>query len=335
MTILDNNNFERPAYPKVSIVIPVFNGENFLRESIDSALKQTYPNIELIIVNDGSTDGGKTEAIATSYGKSLRYLSKPNGGVASALNMAIESMTGDYFSWLSHDDLYTSDKVQLEVMALTPNKNEIAYSDYSIFTDNPNNDADRRLSQQSQQNFRYWLTIESGLHGCTLLIPRRAFDIVGRFDEALRTTQDMALWFKMAKHFNFVHVPKVLVKSRCHDAQGSRVMSAIGKLECNALFSGFISELTHEEIFEATGRSPAFGYTSIAMRMYSLGLNEAASLAARFAKLSANNISDSLSMFVKFLFARILYLIRRQIPIDWAVKFKMKIFVMRNKKTQN
>ena len=86
--------------PKVSIVIPVYNGSNFLAEAIDSALSQTYHNTEIIVVNDGSTDEGATENIALSYGNKINYYLKKNGGVASALNFGIEKMSGEYFSWL-------------------------------------------------------------------------------------------------------------------------------------------------------------------------------------------------------------------------------------------
>ena len=88
--------------PTVSIIIPVYNGSNYLQEAIDSALAQTYPNCEILVINDGSCDEGKTEAIALSYGDRIRYFKKENGGVASALNMGIRQMTGEYFSWLSH-----------------------------------------------------------------------------------------------------------------------------------------------------------------------------------------------------------------------------------------
>ena len=93
--------------PLVSIVIPVFNGENYLKDAIDSAINQTYSNCEIIVVNDGSSDA--TEKIAKSYGKKIRYYKKENGGVSTALNLGLEKMTGDYFSWLSHDDLYKRD----------------------------------------------------------------------------------------------------------------------------------------------------------------------------------------------------------------------------------
>jgi len=65
--------------PLVSIVIPVFNGANYMRQAIDSALAQTYRNTEIIVVNDGSEDNGQTEAIARSYGERIRFISKENG----------------------------------------------------------------------------------------------------------------------------------------------------------------------------------------------------------------------------------------------------------------
>ncbi len=84
--------------PLVSIIIPVYNGSNYVKEAIDSALAQTYKNIEVIVVNDGSTDN--TEKIVKSYGDKIRYFYKENGGVASALNLAIENSKGEYISWL-------------------------------------------------------------------------------------------------------------------------------------------------------------------------------------------------------------------------------------------
>ena len=99
--------------PLVSIIVPVYNGANYMREAIDSALEQTYENKEIIVVNDGSRDDGETERIALSYGDRIRYCHKENGGVSSALNLGISQMKGAYFSWLSHDDKYTPEKVAM------------------------------------------------------------------------------------------------------------------------------------------------------------------------------------------------------------------------------
>ena len=105
--------------PKVSIVIPVYNGSNYMREAIDSALAQTYENIEIIVVNDGSSDNGDTERIALEYGDRIRYFHKENGGVSSALNYGISQMTGEYFSWLSHDDVYHPEKISHQIKSLS------------------------------------------------------------------------------------------------------------------------------------------------------------------------------------------------------------------------
>jgi glycosyltransferase involved in cell wall biosynthesis len=69
--------------PRVSIILPVYNGSNYMREAIDSALAQTWPNTEVVVVNDGSRDDGATEAIARSYGDRIVFVNKPNGGVGS------------------------------------------------------------------------------------------------------------------------------------------------------------------------------------------------------------------------------------------------------------
>ncbi len=90
--------------PLVSIIIPVYNGANYVEEAIKSALAQTYKKIEVVVINDGSTD--KTEEIVKKYLKKVRYYKKTNGGVATALNFGISKARGSYISWLSHDDLY-------------------------------------------------------------------------------------------------------------------------------------------------------------------------------------------------------------------------------------
>ncbi|HBY71535.1 MAG TPA: glycosyltransferase, partial [Lachnospiraceae bacterium] len=79
-------------YPKVSIIIPAYNASNYLEESINSALEQTYQNIEVIVINDGSDDNGKTSEIARKYLSRIKYFEKENGGSSSALNFGIRKM---------------------------------------------------------------------------------------------------------------------------------------------------------------------------------------------------------------------------------------------------
>jgi glycosyltransferase involved in cell wall biosynthesis len=315
-------------HPKVSIVIPVYNGSDFLGEAINSALSQSYSNLEIVVVNDGSDDHGETERIALSYGDSIRYFSKQNGGVASALNMAIDQMTGDYFSWLSHDDLYTADKVEREMMAVfeADNAGAVIYSDYAVFTGDPRGAIPVRLPGVPPEHFRYWITVENRLHGCTLLVPRTAFARTGMFDISLRTTQDYDLWFRMASQFEFIHVPEVLVKARSHSGQGSHTMGAISLAECNTMLTRFIHQLSHREILAAAKLPLGEAYREIGAGMYRRGFNEAGKTADRLASLYTTP-SNGGFMFnhansVARLRSRIIGAIRRKVPRKLKVVVK-------------
>ena len=101
--------------PLVSIIIPLYNGSNYVEEAIKSALAQTYDNIEIVVVNDGSTDNGAGKAICEKYLDKILYFEKENGGCASALNYGIKKANGDFISWLSHDDLYFPEKVEKQI----------------------------------------------------------------------------------------------------------------------------------------------------------------------------------------------------------------------------
>lgn len=92
--------------PIYFIVILVYNSANYLREAIERALAQISPYLEVIVVNNGSTDDGKIETIAKSYGGYIRYFFKENSGVSSALNLGIRQMTGEWLAWFSQDDLF-------------------------------------------------------------------------------------------------------------------------------------------------------------------------------------------------------------------------------------
>lgn len=234
---------------KVSIVIPVYNGADYLDDAIQSALHQTYRNIEILVVNDGSNDNGATEQIVRKYEDRIRYFEKLNGGVASALNLAVEKMTGDYFSWLSHDDLYVPEKIEAQLSALhSCDSRTVSYCDYSVFEQDWRKSIPVTINAVPPSEFRYWLTTNNILHGCTLLIPRAAFKECGAFSTDLRTTQDYDLWFRMAERFQFVHLPRVLVLARSHPNQDSKRKASMAKRECNQLLIRFARGLSESEI---------------------------------------------------------------------------------------
>ncbi|MEG2993318.1 MAG: glycosyltransferase [Bacilli bacterium] len=208
--------------PKVTIVIPVYNGSNYVKEAIDSALAQTYKNIEIIVVNDGSNDEDKTRNIALSYGDKITYIEKENGGVSTALNLAINKMTGDYFSWLSHDDLYLEDKVESQIKEIQKYDDKtILYSDFRLIDLNGNILRDEFFNHEMLQEKPKYCLLRGAIIGITLLIPRQAFIDCGNFDTSLKCTQDFDLWHKMSLKYNFVHMNKIISCTRIHPSQDS------------------------------------------------------------------------------------------------------------------
>ncbi len=258
--------------PKVSIVIPVYNGSDYLKEAIDSALAQTYKNIEVIVVNDGSNDGGKTEAIAKSFKKKIRYCNKINGGVASALNAGIRLMKGAYFSWLSHDDAYYPHKIERQIHFLKDiDCDAILYGDIEYIDTHSNFIRAHTFPHTDSGKFLSYLMID-GVHGCTVLVPKKCFTHVGMFNENLITTQDVDLWFRLGEKYRFIHIPEILIKSRIHTGQGSATMSRICLKEQNELYMGMMDRLDINTVNQITDGKPGMFYRMAAKKFLQRGL---------------------------------------------------------------
>ena len=236
--------------PKVTIIIPVYNGEDYVSQAIDSALAQTYDNKEIIVINDGSTD--ESEKVIKKY-KNIKYIKKKNGGVASALNEGIKAASGEYISWLSHDDLYYPEKVEAEMNFLMEqnSKDVIVACNVELVDKDLNLITKHSLPKDLEEYPLSYLTfdVKTGLNGCALLIPKKVFDKNGYFDEELKVTQDYDMWSRFAKNEKFVILDKILVKSRQHDKQGSKVIKCVQQ-EVDNLHSRFINMISDTEFKE-------------------------------------------------------------------------------------
>lgn len=231
---------------KVSIVIPVYNGSNYIKGAINSALTQTYKNIEVIVVNDGSIDN--TEEIALSFSDRIKYFSKTNGGVASALNLAIQKSEGQYISWLSHDDLYYPNKVERqieEIRRISPKERgkTIIFSHFDVYYTHNNTrkelpELDNYVSEEPLYTYCMMdVFFRSKLGGCTLLIPRNLFDEIGYFDINHRTIQDYFLFITFLKAgIKYIYITDILVTSRQHEGQGTLKLKDVHFQEANYLF---------------------------------------------------------------------------------------------------
>lgn len=238
--------------PRVSIVIPVYNGSNYLEAAIESALVQKYPNLEVMVVNDGSQDNGATENIARSFGDRIKYYYKENGGVASALNFGIEHMTGEYFSWLSHDDLYKNNKIlkQIEALQDLEDKRTIVVCGYELVNENLEKLYDvnlRDLYTKEEVERPLFAVFRGGINGCGTLIHKSHFERVGMFNVDLLTTQDYDLWFRIMRGQKICYLAENYVLSRSHEAQDSKKLFDKHIVECNQLWIGLLEQLSDEE----------------------------------------------------------------------------------------
>ena len=274
---------------KVSIIIPVYNGANFLAQAIDSVLRQTYQNIEIIVVNDGSKDYGATERIAQSYGRKIRYFSKSNGGVSSALNFGIKKMTGDYFSWLSHDDIYLPGRVQTQIDFLKNQPpNTILYSDFEFIDSDNRHLATINIVPPRDDQFVYTLIMRRFLHGCTVMIPKEAFQKTGEFNENLKNCQDYEMWLRMSKQgFIFHHLNQVLVQGRIHPNQGGNLRKEIQFKDEEQVYQWVLANFSPEEIFGKV-KDKAQYYFNLALGCKKAGLPKTGELAR---KLGRKNLS--------------------------------------------
>ena len=263
--------------PLVSIIIPVFNGGTYLNVAINSALAQSYKNCEVIVINDGSTDN--TEEIALSYGDAIRYFAKQNGGASTALNMGIKNMKGEYFSWLSHDDIYYPHKIESQINALkdSGDMTRIAWGDYDTLIEETKQMYSTNFSRLDHADLlchSIFPVIKSYIAGCALLIHKSHFERVGIFREDLRYTQDYDLWFKMLRGQKSVYVNRPLYVIRSHALQDSRMnMSKVRPQEAELWLNitRSVSREEAEDLFGSMGsfyqyicdKMDAFGYPQI------------------------------------------------------------------------
>lgn len=273
--------------PKVSIVIPVYNGSDYLKEAIDSALSQTYKNIEIIVVNDGSNDKGATDKIAKSYGDKIRYFNKKNGGVASALNLGIKEMTGKYFSWLSHDDIYYPQKVEKQVKALKKVKD----TETIIFSNVEYIDENSKTIRKTSYELSYtekqladgvFVITNSMANGCSLLIPKVCFDKSGLFNDNLRTSNDYEMWFRLFRKYELFFIPDVLIKYRLHKMQGTRT-ELVYSSESDELWTSIVEKLTKKEILRSNDSLFSF-YYEISRKMSYAKLDKAYEVSHKLAE---------------------------------------------------
>jgi glycosyltransferase involved in cell wall biosynthesis len=205
----------------VSVIIPVYNNIHLLRNSLSSVINQTYPYIEIIVVDDGSKSHQKIMRISKDFKKKIKILKlKINQGVATALNMGIAEAKCKYINWLSHDDLFKPTKIEEQIKSLKGSTNKISATNFSIWDSERNIKKNSSLKEDHFFDFENKILIRDVYNFCTLLIPRKLFHN-NLFDQNLRYTQDYHMLLKLSKKAKFIFLNKNLVIVRKHFGQSS------------------------------------------------------------------------------------------------------------------
>lgn len=180
---------------QVSILIPAYNAEKYIAETLDSALLQTWDNLEVIVVDDGSSDS--TLAIAKSYESArVKVISQQNQGASAARNRALRESQGDFIQYLDADDLLASDKIekQLELLEFDPNSKYIASGEWSRFFKHPDESKfvrqDLCIDLLPVDWFVTAWTQNLMVHPAAWLVPRSISDVVGDWNEKISVNDD-------------------------------------------------------------------------------------------------------------------------------------------------
>lgn len=200
--------------PKISVIIPVYNGAKTIKKTIQSVLNQTFQDLELIIINDGSTDR-TLSVIEEIQDAKIKVYSYPNSGVSNARNQGISHAQGEYISFIDADDLWTPDKLELQYQALVNNPSaQIAYSWMDWIDED-----DRFLRPAARMSlegniYANLLIIDFIGCGSNPLILKQSLLEVGGFDPQLRGGEDWDLWIRLAARYGFVCVrsPQILYR---------------------------------------------------------------------------------------------------------------------------
>jgi len=202
---------QQKAPPRISIVLPTYNGAKYIRKSIDSCLNQTYANIELIIVDDGSTD--ETPRIIKAYlDKRIKYFRhKKNKGLPHALNTGFANATGEYLTWTSDDNYYDKNAIEKMCNFLQAGSCEFVYCDYYTFK-NDDFSIKKLISLPEQVAFEN----TNPVRAC-FLYSRRVKEIIGEYDPDTELAEDYDYWIRVSKKFHICHLAEPLYFYRIHN----------------------------------------------------------------------------------------------------------------------
>ncbi len=220
--------------PTVSVIIPTYNRAAFVTEAIDSVLAQTFRDVELIVVDDGSTDDTRDRLAA--YGERIRLVCEENHGVSHARNVGIRAARGEYIALLDSDDLWLPKKLETQVAVMNAQPDlQLCHTEEIWIRRGV------RVNQMKKHQKHGGYIFPNCLPFCVIspssvMIRRALFDDVGYFDESLPACEDYDLWLRITKIYPvyFIETP-LIVKRGGHDDQLSHIHWGLDRFRIQAL----------------------------------------------------------------------------------------------------
>lgn len=246
--------------PKVSVVIPAYNAQSTITETINSVLEQSFSDFELIIINDGSTDN-TLQLINQIKDSRLQVYSYPNGGLPMARNRGINHASSQYISFIDADDLWTVDKLEMQIRALekVPEAG-VAYS-WTMCMDNAGKTFHPGVEATFEGNvYPQLLTSNFIASGSNVLIRTEAIKSVGEFDITLKSCEDWDYWLRLAPLWEFVVVPKPQIIYRLSTGAMSSKVDVMEKYLILVLERAFESAPRELQYLKGKGLSNIYQY---------------------------------------------------------------------------
>ncbi|HEY9297274.1 MAG TPA: glycosyltransferase [Phormidium sp.] len=200
--------------PLISVIIPLYNSEKTIRETLESVFQQTFSDFEIIAVNDGSKDS-TLDIITSIQDPRLKIFSYPNGGISVSRNQGLSHAQGEFIAFLDHDDLWTREKLESQLKALQENPQAaVAYSWVDLI-DEANQFIRPVPRTRVTDNAYEKLLLSNFVHTASNpLIRKEALIKVGGFDESITGPDDWDLFLRLAASYQFVTVPQVQILYR-------------------------------------------------------------------------------------------------------------------------
>ena len=209
-------------YPKVDVIIPVFNRERFITQTLESVLGQTYRNLEIVVVDDGSTDKSSEKIQPYLRHRNVKYLYQNNQGPALARNVGIRASCGDLIAFLDSDDIWLPNKLEKQIQFLARNPAIPLVHTGRMDIDAFGNRKQPSRSMDAQGYCFRDLFIANRIILSTVVVTRSCLNVTGAFNKEFRGCEDYDLWLRIARNHPIGYIDEVLALYRFHDSNLSR-----------------------------------------------------------------------------------------------------------------